>query len=120
MDCPICLRTTAASPCECGYDFATRDVAEAARRATRIAARARAKIIRGLLLFGSLPLTVLLAIAWPTTAVRGVLFFAFPTQLIVGVGWIARGWSWNRSARSRIQRTRMLAQLPAARVIARD
>jgi hypothetical protein len=103
--CPICLRSTDAQPCECGYDFETGDRARALRRASIVKARSTKQAWLGAVLLLTLPITVKLLIP-----------FLVPVQLIFGLLSLWRGLTWRSAAQQRISRAERIA-LPAARVI---
>jgi hypothetical protein len=118
VECPICLRSTEANPCECGYDFETCDRTVAAERAAVIQEKSARRAWSGIGLLASAPVSLALCALSPHGL--GVLLgLAFPFQLFFGWGWTTRGVRWHRAARLRLARATQPAALPAARVVIR-
>jgi len=118
LECPICLRSTAANPCECGYDFTTCDRTIAADRAAMIRQRSARKAWSGIGLLAAAPITMLLCALAPQ-GIGVVAGLVFPFQMFFGWGWTTRGIRWHRAARLRLARATRPAALPAARIVTR-
>jgi hypothetical protein len=114
MTCPICLRETAADPCECGYAFETGDRSVALARAERVHTSASRRLKIGLAFLAAIPPTVIAAALIP--GVGHFAGLAIMIELLGGVGWFSRAVADRRAARARIARSTQ-AELPAARVI---
>jgi hypothetical protein len=109
--CPICEVTTALGPrCSCGYDRETGDTTVVAEKAVAGRARAARGLRRGLVVLGTIPVTMALFPILPLVS------FAAPLQLLFGVGDTIRGWRQYRLASQRLRRVTLPA-LPPARVI---